>query len=138
MPTARVDLQDCSWTGTSAERHLSLLRQRAVPAKLKMCKGGPILGEDARRCTPGKKGVVMATEIRVRFHKGKLEPLEPLDLPEGEEILVTISERARPRESLVEALRATAGAWKDLVDADDLNRRIYEDRLLSARPEPRL
>ena len=80
----------------------------------------------------------MATEIRVRFHKGKLEPLEPLDLPEGEEILVTISERARPRESLVEALRATAGAWKGLVDAEDLKRRIYEDRLLSTRPEPRL
>ena len=80
----------------------------------------------------------MAMEVRARFHKGKIEPLEPLELTEGEEILVTISERARPRETLVEALRATAGAWKDLVDADDLKRRIYEDRLLSARPEPRL
>lgn len=51
---------------------------------------------------------------------------------------VTISERARPRETLLEALRATAGAWKGLVDAEDLKRRIYEDRLLSTRPEPRL
>ena len=80
----------------------------------------------------------MTIEVRARFHKGKIEPLEPLDFPEGEEILVTISERARPRETLLEALRATAGAWKGLVDAEDLKRRIYEDRLLSTRPEPRL
>lgn len=80
----------------------------------------------------------MSIEVRARFYKGKIEPLEPLDLPDGEEILVTISGRARSRETLVEALRATAGAWRGLVDAEDLKRRIYEDRLLSTRPEPRL
>lgn len=80
----------------------------------------------------------MSIEVRARFHKGKIEPLEPLDLPDGEEILVTISGRARSRENLVDALRATAGAWRGLVDAEDLKRRIYEDRLLSTRPEPRL
>lgn len=80
----------------------------------------------------------MPIEIRARFYKGRIEPLEPLDLPDGEEVLVTISEPARRIESLVEALRATAGSWKGLVDAEDLKRRIYEDRLLSARPEPKL
>lgn len=80
----------------------------------------------------------MPIDVRAVFHSGKIEPLEPLDLAEGEEILVTITERAPCRESLLEAIRATAGAWEGLVDAQELKRRIYEDRLLSSRPEPRL
>lgn len=80
----------------------------------------------------------MPIEVRAVFHGGKIEPLEPLDLPDGEEILITITEPGRRKESLLQALRATAGAWKGLVDAEKLKGQIYEDRLLSTRAEPRL
>lgn len=36
-----------------------------------------------------------------------------------------------------DVLSATAGAWKDTIDCEELKRRIYEDRL-SSRPEVRL
>ena len=35
-------------------------------------------------------------------------------------------------------LRATAGAWRGSVDADELIKDIYESRLINTRPEPRL
>ncbi len=35
-------------------------------------------------------------------------------------------------------LMATAGGWKDTIDCEELKRRIYEDRLLSTRPEVKL
>jgi hypothetical protein len=37
-----------------------------------------------------------------------------------------------------DALKATAGAWKDLIDAEALKRNIYEDRLIDTRPVPKL
>lgn len=79
----------------------------------------------------------MAREIRARFTKGVIEPLEAVELEEGEEIIITISERLKV-ERVREALRATAGAWKDLIDCEELKRNIYADRLISTRPEPKL
>ena len=79
----------------------------------------------------------MAKEIRARFSKGKIEPLEEVDLEEGEEVRVIIPDRAKGKR-MIEALRATAGGWKDLVDGEELKRNIYEDRLISTRPEPKL
>jgi hypothetical protein len=35
-------------------------------------------------------------------------------------------------------LRASAGGWKGLIDAEELKRNIYADRLISTRPEPKL
>ena len=37
-----------------------------------------------------------------------------------------------------DVLMATAGAWKDTVDCEELKHRIYENRLISTRPEVRL
>jgi hypothetical protein len=37
-----------------------------------------------------------------------------------------------------DVLEATAGAWEDSLDCEDLKRRIYENRLISSRPEVRL
>ena len=79
----------------------------------------------------------MAKEIRARFSKGVIQPLEEVDLEEGEEITISISERARGN-GMREALRATAGAWSDLIDCEELERNIYADRLIASRPEPRL
>jgi predicted DNA-binding antitoxin AbrB/MazE fold protein len=79
----------------------------------------------------------MAREFRARFSKGKIEPLEKVDLREGEEFTVTIKE-APAAERTLKALRATAGAWKGTHDAEELKRNIYADRLISTRPEPKL
>ena len=79
----------------------------------------------------------MAREIKARFSKGKLEPLEEIDLEEGEEVRVIIPERATGK-GMLEALRATAGAWKGTHDPEELKRNIYADRLISTRPEPKL
>jgi predicted DNA-binding antitoxin AbrB/MazE fold protein len=79
----------------------------------------------------------MVREIRARFSKGKIEPLEELDLREGQEVKVIVPDHPK-RKGMVEALRVSAGGWKGLLDAEELKRNIYADRLFSTRPEPRL
>ncbi len=79
----------------------------------------------------------MAKEISARFSNGVIEPLETVELEEGEEITIIIAERAKGK-GMREALRATAGAWKDLIDCEELEHNIYADRLIQTRSEPRL
>jgi predicted DNA-binding antitoxin AbrB/MazE fold protein len=78
----------------------------------------------------------MGETIRVRIRGGMLEPLEKVDLPEGQEIMITILDV--PAERDFEAFRRAAGGWKGTIDAEVLIRNIYADRLVSTRPEPRL
>jgi predicted DNA-binding antitoxin AbrB/MazE fold protein len=78
----------------------------------------------------------MSCTIRVRVRSGMLEPLEPVELPEGQEVTVTILEV--PSVPDMEAFRRSAGRWAGTFDAETLIRRIYEDRLLSTRSLPRL
>jgi predicted DNA-binding antitoxin AbrB/MazE fold protein len=78
----------------------------------------------------------MGGTIRARVRGGVLEPLEPLDLPEGKEVLVTVV--AIPAGRNLEAFRRSFGSWKGTIDAEKLIRDIYEDRLISTRPEPKL
>jgi len=74
--------------------------------------------------------------IRARVTNGVLEPLERIDLPEGQEVLVTIMALASSPD--FEAFHNAAGGWKGTVDAEALIQRIYSDRLISSRSEPRL
>ena len=74
--------------------------------------------------------------IKARFRKGKFEPLEVVDLPDGREVTLTIVEA--PAVLDFSAFRRAAGAWKGTLDADALIDNIYADRLLSTRSEPRL
>jgi predicted DNA-binding antitoxin AbrB/MazE fold protein len=62
------------------------------------------------------KGAKMAREFRARFSKGKIEPLEKVDLREGEEFAITNREEKPSQGSFERA----AGGWKDLVDTDAL------------------
>lgn len=78
----------------------------------------------------------MKGTIRARVKHGVLEPLERIDLPEGEEVTITILRV--PSKPDFEAFRRAAGGWKDTVDCEKLIRDIYADRLISTRPEPRL
>jgi len=79
----------------------------------------------------------MGATVRARFVNGRLEPADYLDLPEGAEVTITIVELAvfKDRE---ERSRRAAGAWKGTIDAEELIRNIYADRLLNTRPEPKL
>jgi hypothetical protein len=78
----------------------------------------------------------MGTTIRARVKGKMLEILGNVNLPEGKEVTVTVMEV--PSREDREAFRAAAGAWKGTLDAEALIRNIYNDRLLSTRPEPRL
>jgi predicted DNA-binding antitoxin AbrB/MazE fold protein len=78
----------------------------------------------------------MGTTIRARFSHGVLEPLEQLNVPEGEVVTITIIRL--PTTATGSGLERSAGGWKDLIDAEELKRNIYADRLISTRPEPRL
>jgi predicted DNA-binding antitoxin AbrB/MazE fold protein len=78
----------------------------------------------------------MAGTIRARFTNGVLEPLEALELPEGKEVTVTILDVPSARD--VDAFRHSAGGWKGTIDAEELIKNIYADRLIFTRPEPRV
>jgi predicted DNA-binding antitoxin AbrB/MazE fold protein len=77
----------------------------------------------------------MAKDIRVRVGQGVLELLDPVDLPEGTEVTVTMHKASTPEDR--EAFRRAAGGWKGTVDAEALMPNIYADRVISRRPAPR-
>jgi len=81
-------------------------------------------------------GVAMSRMIRARVRGGVLEPLEDIQLPEGQEVTLTIADE--PSRDSLGAFRRAAGGWKGTIDAEALIRHIYADRLIATRPEPRL
>ena len=66
----------------------------------------------------------MAREIRGRFSKGKIEPLEKLDLKEGDEVIITIREE-KPASG---AFERAAGGWKGTLDFDAYLKDLYASR----------
>ena len=78
----------------------------------------------------------MGTTIRARFSGGALTPLDPVGLKEGDEVTLTIESPSSPAGP--DWLERTAGGWAGLIDAKELKRKVYESRLLTTRPEPRL
>ena len=75
----------------------------------------------------------MAREIRARFTRGKIEPLEEVNLNEGAVITITIRED-KPASG---AFERAAGGWKDLVDTDALLEDFKKSREIRA-PEVQL
>lgn len=51
--------------------------------------------------------------IRMRVRGGRLEPLNDISLPEGAEVTVDIDVQDDDRQAIINALRASAGAWSD-------------------------
>jgi predicted DNA-binding antitoxin AbrB/MazE fold protein len=76
----------------------------------------------------------MTGTIRARIKGGLIEPLDRVDLPEGQEIVVTIL--TAPTASDREAFQRSAGQWKGTLDAETLIRNIYADRIVLTRPAP--
>ncbi len=72
-------------------------------------------------------------DVRARFYRGKLVPLQPLEIKEGEVVTIRVEvetpeERAERVKRARETLKRTAGGWKGLVDTDKLLKDIYEAR----------
>ena len=78
----------------------------------------------------------VSTTIKARYSGGVLEPLEKLELREGQEVTVTIFSVPLMRDA--DFLTRTAGGWAGLIDAERLKREVNESRLVTTRPEPRL
>jgi predicted DNA-binding antitoxin AbrB/MazE fold protein len=72
--------------------------------------------------------------IKARYRRGIIEPLEKLDIKEGQELIVIISDNLEEINNK-DALDVTFGGWTDLVDAEELKKNIYADRQISTRPE---
>ncbi len=75
--------------------------------------------------------------IRARFKNGVIEPLENLELKDGEEITLTII-RSFETEKIQDAFKRSRGGWKDLIDCEKLKKNIYECRSIQTRPEVKL
>ena len=99
-----------------------------------------IKGSVLRMSYENQGGAKMGKIIRARFLKGVIKPLEKIDIIEGEEITINILESpSKPgKKNFLDALKNTAGSWKDLIDCDELKKNIYNDRLIATRPEVRL
>lgn len=78
---------------------------------------------------------ILGSTMLARIHKGRLKLIDKVDLPEGVEIAVTITESAPAKN--FDAFRRSAGSWRGLVDEDKLIRNIYRGRLISNRKKPR-
>lgn len=74
----------------------------------------------------------MAREFRARFTKGKIEPLEKVDLREGEEFTVTVKGESKAGTAR-EALARAAGAWKGTLDFDAYLKDLYASRRQPSR-----
>ena len=99
----------------------------------------------------------MFAKARARFSGGVLYPLEPLDLAEGEEVLVSIqaiplqgsqeepvilssinAKLERTEEERKRRMMSTAGAWEGKIDGEGLKRTLYEARRTGSRETPDL
>ena len=97
----------------------------------------------------------MIANARARFSDGVLHPLEPLDLSEGEEVLLNIQsvprqdspEDAAPHDATAgnverseeerkKRMMSTAGAWIGKIDGETLKRTLYEARRAGSRETP--
>jgi len=86
------------------------------------------------------KGGTTTRTIRARVTRGNLAPLEPLDLPEGSEVDVTVATvptapdlaaaagGSKDKTNAEELIRSTSGAWAGLLDCEEFECAVYERR----------
>jgi len=78
----------------------------------------------------------MGTIVRARVRNGSLELIDKVDLPEGTEVAVSITDTSAAKD--FDRFLRSAGSWQGLVDPKKLIRNIYRDRLISSSKRPRL
>lgn len=69
----------------------------------------------------------MAREIRARFSRGKIEPLEETGLHEGDEVIISVKE-IPSAEAAKSAFERAAGGWKGTLDFDAYLKDLYDSR----------
>ena len=94
-----------------------------------------------KRTTNGE--ITMTRTIRARVTHGNLALLEPLNLPDGSEVDITVATVTRANDTAVsraatggsettttaeEIIRSTSGAWADLLDCEEFERAVYDRR----------
>ncbi len=77
---------------------------------------------------------MVSKTIKARFRNGVIEPLEEIDLEDGEKFTLTIVRVPEISEE-GDAFSESRGGWKGLVDCEELKRNIYANRLILARSE---
>ena len=77
----------------------------------------------------------MPITVKARYRNGVIDPLEELNLADGAEITITVSE---PSDISEDGLNRSFGGWKGLIDAEEFLRNVYADRDISTRPEVKL
>ena len=96
------------------------------------------MADAARLVNVASKGLIMIAKVKARFSNGVLTPLEPLELEDGEEVIVTID--TKPQLSDEERLRitmSTAGGWEEDGEYwEQAKRMLYEARKTGSRIEP--
>ena len=70
------------------------------------------------------------TKVKARYSNGKLMPLEPIDLKEGDEVTVSIEDKPElSAEERLARFKAAAGGWKDNSEYwENFKEYIYEAR----------
>ena len=72
----------------------------------------------------------MLRQVKVRFTNGALVPLEPVNLKEGDEVMVTIDDKPQlTAEERLARFKAAAGGWEDNSEYwENFKEYIYEAR----------
>lgn len=74
--------------------------------------------------------------VRARMRGRLIEPLEDLQLPDGQEITLAVNPPELPRaDDLLGALAASAGAWSDEAHPDLMTREDVVARVARARED---
>jgi predicted DNA-binding antitoxin AbrB/MazE fold protein len=76
---------------------------------------------------PAIPGGTMLKTVRATYRAGTLALAEPLPFSDGETVDVTVTAPS-DTEAAAEAIRATSGAWADLLDCEAFERGLYERR----------
>jgi predicted DNA-binding antitoxin AbrB/MazE fold protein len=77
----------------------------------------------------------MAREVKARFLHGKIEPLEELDLKEGDQITILVQEDSTADDAAATAaFERSAGSWEGTLDFDEFLTDIRNSR---KRPQRR-
>ena len=73
----------------------------------------------------------MLKTVKAHYRQGRIEPIEPLSLKEGEELEVTVSVADEKPDG--DPTASTAGAWAGLLDCVEFEEEVYESRLANPR-----
>ena len=80
----------------------------------------------------------MTRKIKARYSNGKLTPLEPIDLKEGDEVTVSIEDKPQlSDEERLRRFKAAAGGWVGRHDPEEFKRMIYQARIDGSRHTPK-